>query len=94
MSSSGTRVLGPLLGGTLYATLGIGGAFIATALGYLLCVLILLPLSHRDGSPGINRPSPLRSIIDGFQELRWNRTLVGIFVVTIISISGDFPLLR
>ena len=42
MSSSGTRVLGLLLGGTLYATLGIGGAFIATALGYLLCVFCLL----------------------------------------------------
>ena len=91
MSSSGTRVLGPLLGGTLYATLGIGGAFIATAMGYLLCVLILLPLRHRDGRPGIDRPSPLQSIIDGFLELRRNRTLVGIFVVTIIFNLWGFP---
>ncbi|MAV25287.1 MAG: hypothetical protein CMQ05_04105 [Gammaproteobacteria bacterium] len=34
MSSSGTRALGPPLGGTLCATLGTGGAFIATALRY------------------------------------------------------------
>ena len=32
-SSSGLRIFGTMLGGKLYTTLGIGGAFIAKALG-------------------------------------------------------------
>ena len=33
MSSSGLRIFGTMLGGKLYKTLGMGGAFIAKALG-------------------------------------------------------------
>ncbi len=91
MSSSGTRMLGPIMGGAIYAALGIQGAFLTTAAFYGICLVLLLPLRHRDPPPPEIDTSVLQKLQEGFNELRRSRTLIGIFIVTIIFNLWGFP---
>ncbi len=92
MSSSGTRMLGPVMGGALYAEVGMFGAFGLTAIGYACAAVMLLRLRGTDRSVVHAEDGALESLRAGFAQLRGNRTLVGIFVVTIIFNVWGFPL--
>ena len=66
VASSGTRVIGPLLGGGLYAVAGMDGAFLLTAALYVLAFALLLACNAwqirlRDGSAGSGNASRLLS---------------------------------
>ncbi|MDA0790790.1 MAG: MFS transporter [Proteobacteria bacterium] len=91
MSSSGTRMLGPVLGGGLYVTLGIEGAFLMTMVFYGLCFVLLLGLAHRDAPAPTTDASPFHRLMEGFRELQQSRLLIGIFIVTIIFNLWGFP---
>ncbi len=91
MSSSGTRMLGPVLGGALYADVGIFGAFALTAIGYACAVAMLLRLRRPERAQPSVHEGTIATLRAGFAELRGNRTLVGIFVVTIIFNIWAFP---
>ncbi len=91
MSSSGTRMVGPIIGGALYADVGIAGAFALTAIGYAGAVVMLLRLDHRDPRRAAGAPGIFASLAEGFSTLRQNRTLLGILVVTVIFNIWGFP---
>jgi predicted MFS family arabinose efflux permease len=91
MSSSGTRMLGPIMGGTIYASLGIGGAMLTTAIGYGICLAILYWLQKKDDPPEAAEINVLRNVAEGLAQLRHNRVLVGVFVVTIVFNIWGFP---
>lgn len=46
MTGSITRMIGPLLGGLAFESLGVGGAFLATAIGHMTALLVALPVEH------------------------------------------------
>jgi MFS family permease len=91
MSTSGTRMLGPIMGGAIYATVGMGGALLTTAIGYGLCLVMLFGLQKKDDVPAATGVSALRNVVEGLQELRRDRVLVGVFAVTIVFNLWGFP---
>ena len=91
MSTSGTRMLGPIMGGAIYATVGMGGALLTAAIGYGLCLVMLFGLQQKDDVPAATGVSALRNVVEGLQELRRDRVLVGVFAVTIVFNLWGFP---
>ncbi|MEO2174161.1 MAG: MFS transporter [bacterium] len=91
LSGSGSRMLGPVLGGGLYTAFGLGGAFILTTTAYAICILFLWRLKHRDDKKQEVHGSVITNVVEGFRGLRQNPTLVGIFVVTVVFNIWGFP---
>lgn len=91
MSSSGSRMIGPILGGGIYAAFGLDSAFLVTAIAYATSVLVLWRLKHRDEGMGAVHDGVVTTIIEGFRGLSHNRTLVGIFAVTVVFNIWGFP---
>lgn len=84
-TNNATRMLGPLLGGTLLGLLGLGGVYVISVALYALafvCILTLAfseNLSIESASPGI-----LRSLRDGVAYIRTNRLIAGTLMVTVV----------
>jgi MFS family permease len=80
-----TRMVGPLLGGTLLITLGLAGAYALGVLLYCVAFMSMASLSFQespraDGSPvGV-----LTSIGEGFAYIRTNRLIAGTLVITVL----------
>ena len=91
MSGSGSRMIGLLLGGGIYAGFGLGGAFLVTAVAYAISVVVLWRLKHRDEGTGAAHDGVVTTIIEGFRGLSRNPTLVGIFAVTVVFNIWGFP---
>jgi predicted MFS family arabinose efflux permease len=91
LAGSGTRMLGPLMGGILYQQIGLNGAFLLSAILYV-CGLILLGTNKQST---IEQPLAAQSVIDnlrgGWRMLRDSRTLKGILAVTVVFNIWGFP---
>ena len=79
-----TRMLGPLLGGTLLTTLGLGGAYALGVLLYAVAFISMLSLSFQE-NPSTESASVgvLTSISEGFAYIRTNRLIAGTLVITV-----------
>lgn len=88
-----TRLLGPVLGGVLLATVGLQGAFVASAALYAVGVGLLWTL--RIGGPSrVASGAPFRrNLIEGVRLVRENRMLAGFLWVTVIYNICGFPFL-
>jgi MFS family permease len=97
LAGSGTRMLGPLLGGVLYQRIGIEGAFLLTTGLYLIGPLALLVAHRISPTPDAAAvddsadQSVLADLMAGFQALRTSRTLPGILAVTVVFNIWGFP---
>ncbi len=91
MSGSASRMVGPILGGGIYAGFGLDGAFLVTATAYAISVVVLWRLKHRDEGTGVVHDSVVTTIVEGFRGLSRNPTLVGIFAVTVVFNIWGFP---
>ena len=95
VASSGTRMVGPLLGGTLYAVAGMTGAFLMTATAYALAFVVLFGLPHISGpGPGLSPPTAggvVERIRDGVRELRTLPVVKGVLAVTVVFNIWGFP---
>jgi predicted MFS family arabinose efflux permease len=52
-----TRALGPLVGGTAYQVLGIGGIYALISMSYLVCLLLALRVGVRTECPAAGKPA-------------------------------------
>lgn len=99
-----TRTVGPLLGGYLYASIGLPGAFVLAATLYAGGGLLLIFRHIPDDQQTASNDSPSESkaesraqlsLLDdlrqGIRALKDSRTLPGIFVVTLIFNLWAFP---
>ena len=93
VASSGTRMIGPLLGGTLYAVAGMEGAFLLTAAAYALAFLILLGLPPIAGHGPTNEGKVAHRIRDGLRVLRRIPVLQGVLAVTVVFNVWGFPII-
>jgi len=79
-----TRMLGPLLGGTLLTTLGLGGAYALGVLLYAVAFISMLSLSFQENpSTESASVSVLTSISEGFAYIRTNRLIAATLVITV-----------
>ena len=93
VASSGTRMLGPLLGGTLYAVVGMEGAFLLTAGTYTLAFLILFGLPAIGGHGPVLGGKVAHRIRDGLRVLRRMPILQGVLAVTVVFNVWGFPII-
>ena len=94
VASSGTRMVGPLLGGTLYAVAGMDGAFLLSAGAYTLAFLILLGLPKIAGHGGAaSGGKVVHRIRDGLRVLRRLPVLQGVLAVTGVFNVWGFPVI-
>ena len=84
-TSNFTRMLGPLLGGTLLTTLGLGGAYALGILLYAAAFISMLSLFFQERTATETSPVGLRmSISEGFAYIRTNRVIAGTLVITVL----------
>lgn len=91
VTSNGTRMLGPLLGGLLLEAIGLDGTFFLGVGLYAVGLLALFWLPWRDTSGTGGGLGLWRSILEGMRYIRGNRALVGTLLITIIFNLWAFP---
>lgn len=90
-SNNATRMVGPIAGGGLYATIGMHGIYTVSATIFAISVLLAVLVVYR---PAAREPRPFAlfaEIRDGFAYLRRSRALVGHLGITVIVNLFAFP---
>jgi MFS family permease len=92
ITSNGTRMLGPALGGALLQQVGLAGAFFIGVLLYAVGLVLLLTLKHDEPDKGVHTTQPVfASMAQGLRYIRTNRALTGTLFVTIVFNLWGFP---
>ena len=91
VTGNGTRMLGPLLGGLLLATLGLGGTFVLGAALYLAALLAVYRLPPPPAAGPTGGDSLWASLTDGLRYVRGNRELTGTLLITLVFNLWAFP---
>jgi hypothetical protein len=79
-----TRMVGPLLGGTLFVTLGLAGAYALGVLLYAIAFVSMASLSFEETSSAENPPvGVLTSIGEGLAYIRTNRLIAATLAITV-----------
>ncbi len=82
-TSNATRMLGPGLGGLILEATGLAGIFIASAVTYAVCLLLIRPLAYQ--AQGANRSSGiLNTLIDGWRTVRSSRIILASLAITMV----------
>ena len=82
-TSNATRMLGPALGGLILETTGLGGIFAASAVTYLICLLLIRPLNYRSQGSATNA-GPLETLIEGWRTVSGSRIILASLAITMI----------
>lgn len=91
LAGATTRTLGPLIGGLLYQSVGLSGAFGLCALLYSLGLLILLAQRQRAPEATTSALAIRASLSQGWQALRGSDALPAILAVTVVFNLWGFP---
>ena len=91
MCSSDLRMLGPALGGLLFETVGLSGAYWLGAALYGLGGAAMLSLDYVSSAAPARDESLLSSIAVGLRYIRGSRPMVGMLAVTVIMNLWAFP---
>jgi MFS family permease len=84
LTNSIARVLGPLAGGAVFETLGLGGAYLLSAILYLIAGLVVSGLNFRQDSRKLRFGRIPIEIVEGFAVVRANRAILGVVLASII----------
>jgi MFS family permease len=90
-ANNASRMLGPTLGGVLLATVGIGGAFAVSVIGYAVALVAATRIGHRNSFRASGAMSVVERMIEGFMLVRRDRRLIGTLVVTVIYNTFGWP---
>ena len=90
-ANNASRMLGPTLGGVLLATLGIGGAFAVSVVGYSVAVVAATRIGHRNSVRVSGATSVFERMIEGFMLVRQDRRLIGTLIITVIYNTFGWP---
>lgn len=93
ISNNGTRMIGPLAGGTLLQVVGLDGAYMLAAIIYVLCACAVLTLPEGDNDRTRNNRSMWSEIRQGVQVVGQSRLLMAILSVTIAYNLFGFPVI-
>jgi MFS family permease len=90
-TNNASRMIGPTVGGLLFATFGIGGAFVLSVLLYATSLLAVIGLNYRNAESGGDGVSVLARMREGLALVRQDRRLVGTLVITVIYNVFGWP---
>ena len=93
LANNGTRMLGPLLGGTLLATVGLEGVFVLSAVLHALCWIAFQVVRFPAPGSAARQRNVWRSVADGVRYLRGNRRLAGVLAMTVVFNLWAFPVI-
>ena len=93
ITSNGTRMLGPALGGLLLQFVGLSGTFFVGILFYLTGVAMLYRLRQQEFfTTDSLQHSVFASLYEGLRYIRTNRALTATLLVTIVFNLWGFPM--
>lgn len=90
-TNNASRMLGPVVGGILFATVGAGGAFLLSVLLYATSLLAMLGLRYRNDPAQFDGGSVLTHMRSGLALVRQDRRLIGTLVITVIYNVFGWP---
>ncbi len=84
-TNNATRMLGPLLGGTLFASLGLAGTYLLSVALYAIAFACIATLTFTERTPvdGVSTDL-LHSLREGLGYIRGNRLIMGTLAITVI----------
>jgi MFS family permease len=91
VTNSSTRMIGPIVAGTMYQISGLAGAFLLSAVVYLLAALLALGLQHEQTARRLILSHVLRDLAEGFAFARGHAVIAGVLMVTIAMNLLGFP---
>lgn len=78
-----TRMVGPFIGGFVYEMAGLPGTMAIGAALYLVAALLLTFVDYGRAPGAVGTSSILANIIEGLRQVRANRTIAGVLVITV-----------
>src|SRR6266404_4886319 len=84
LTNSIARVLGPLAGGAVFETLGLGGAYLLSAALYLVAGFVVSGLDFRQASRKLRFGRIAIDIVEGLAVARANPAILAVVLVSII----------
>jgi MFS family permease len=84
LTNSVARVLGPLAGGAVFETLGLGGAYFLSAALFFVAGLVVSGLDFRQESRKLRFGRIAIDIVEGLAVARANRAILAVVLVSII----------
>jgi len=90
-TNSLTRMVGPIIAGTLYQFTGLAGAFSMSALMYLLAAFIAAGLRYQQQRRRLVLAHVPRDLAEGFAFARGHAVIAGVLLVTIAMNLLGFP---
>ena len=90
-ANNASRMLGPTVGGILFATFGIGGAFAVSVAGYLVAAIVALRVRHRNTAALSTAAGVLERMIEGLVLVRRDPRLSGTMIITVIYNTFGWP---
>jgi MFS family permease len=95
MATSGTRVIGPAIGGVLIVIFGAAGNFLLQAALFLCMVAVIFPMkvAYRD-TASASQGSALGNLKEGIQYVWTNKTMLGLVTLSFIMSLFIMPVLQ
>jgi MFS family permease len=91
LTNSITRMIGPVIAGTLYQFSGLAGAFALSSLAYLLAASLAVGLHHQQEARRFVLSQVPRDLAEGFTFARGHTIIAGVLMVTIAMNLLGFP---
>jgi MFS family permease len=91
LTNSVTRMIGPIIAGTLYEFAGLAGAFALSALAYLFAAMLAAGLPHQQQIRRLVLSHVPRDLAEGFAFARSHTVIAGVLMVTIAMNLLGFP---
>jgi MFS family permease len=85
VTGSATRMIGPLLGGIAFQTVGLAGAYALSTAVYLAAGLIVIGLAYQQETRRLNLARIPADIIEGLVIVRQHPIILGVVLITIIT---------
>ena len=82
-TSNATRMLGPALGGLILEVAGLAGIFAASAVTYVVCILLIRPLVYQAQAAKL-QTGVLDTLIDGWRTVRASRIILASLAITMV----------
>ena len=92
LSYNFSHMLGPVAGGLVLAVLGLDGAYFLSAVFYVVAVIAMLTLTHRDRVSAGKGRSVLREITEGLLYLKASRAMAAIMGMTVVFNLWAYPM--
>ena len=93
LANNGTRMLGPLLGGTLLATVGLAGVFVLSAVLHAMCWVAFQMVRFPSSGQATRQRNVWRSVVEGVRYMRGNRRLASVLAMTVVFNLWAFPVI-